>query len=162
MNTLDVHRLPYSDKEIAAKPASWFHFKWRPGSGRTFARLSQTLRSAARTHSDSFLVTLWMVNILGLICDPLPCVQSRAPPVAPAFSLDRLSTTRKLTAFWERGIIRRCTHSLTSHTAIHNARSRNNMALKCVNCMRACVRTGRTHLLLRSSLLQVSLVVAGR
>lgn len=111
------------------------------------------------------LVTLWMVNILGLICDPLPCVQSRAPPVAPAFSLDRLST-RKLTAFWEREIIRRCTHTLTSHTAIHNAHSGNNMALKCVNCLRACVRvwvrTGRTHLLLRSSLLQVSLVVAGR
>lgn len=114
------------------------------------------------------LVTVWMVNILGLICDPLPCVQVWAPPVAPAFSLDRLSTIRKLTAFWEREIVRRCTHghTLTSHTAIHNARSGNNMALKCVNCVRACVRvwvhTGRTHLFLRSSLLQVSLVVAGR
>lgn len=160
MSTLDVHRLPCSLKEIAAKPASWFQMtSWK--------RSDFCTPESDAANSRSFLLSLfgwWTFSVWS--ATRCHVYRASAPPVAPAFSLDRLSTTRKLTAFWEREIIRRCTHTLTSHTAIHNARSGNNMALKCVNCMRACVRvwvrTGRTHLLLRSSLLQVSLVVAGR
>lgn len=84
------------------KPCVMISFQMTPWF---WARVTQTQRRPARTHSRLLSPdTLWMVNILRL-----PCVQIRVPPVAPAFCLGRSSTMRKLTAFWEPGIIRRCT-----------------------------------------------------